>query len=70
MTFAPRLFSKCRNAHVCPSASKLATADSYITRSNPIDKTNYWAARMEGPEIMKVSYAALPWLRMDAWLGR
>ncbi|KGA95704.1 1,4-dihydroxy-6-naphthoate synthase [Alkalihalobacillus alcalophilus ATCC 27647 = CGMCC 1.3604] len=27
-----------------------------------IDKTNYWAANQEGPEIMKISYAALPWV--------
>ncbi|MFB5662854.1 1,4-dihydroxy-6-naphthoate synthase [Alteribacillus sp. HJP-4] len=27
-----------------------------------IDKTNYWAANLEGPEIMKISYAALPWV--------
>ncbi|WP_413376457.1 1,4-dihydroxy-6-naphthoate synthase [Alkalihalobacillus sp. 1P02AB] len=27
-----------------------------------IDKTNYWAANHEGPEIMKISYAALPWV--------
>ncbi|GAF64762.1 menaquinone biosynthesis protein [Bacillus sp. TS-2] len=27
-----------------------------------IDKTNYWAAKEEGPEIMKISFAALPWV--------
>src|SRR5690625_3268787 len=30
-----------------------------------IDQTNYWAANREGPEIMKVSYAALPWVLDD-----
>ncbi|MDF2723786.1 MAG: 1,4-dihydroxy-6-naphthoate synthase [Paenibacillus sp.] len=27
-----------------------------------IDITNNWAARGEGPEVLKVSYAALPWV--------
>lgn len=27
-----------------------------------IDKTNGWAIEGEGPEVMKISYAALPWL--------
>ncbi|MEK3885133.1 1,4-dihydroxy-6-naphthoate synthase [Paenibacillus sp. PL2-23] len=27
-----------------------------------IDMTNYWAARGEGPDVMKISYAALPWV--------
>ncbi|WP_134701822.1 1,4-dihydroxy-6-naphthoate synthase [Ammoniphilus sp. YIM 78166] len=26
-----------------------------------IDKTNHWAVAAKGPEILKVSYAALPW---------
>lgn len=30
-----------------------------------IDKTNYWAARREGPEVMKISYAALPYVIDD-----
>ncbi|MFD0590433.1 1,4-dihydroxy-6-naphthoate synthase [Paenibacillus sp. GCM10027627] len=30
-----------------------------------IDKTNYWAAGLEGPEVMKISYAALPWVLSD-----
>jgi Predicted periplasmic solute-binding protein len=27
-----------------------------------IDKTNHWAADVQGPEVMKISYAALPWV--------
>ena len=27
-----------------------------------IDKTNYWAANGTGPDVMKISYAALPWV--------
>ncbi|SFL46212.1 1,4-dihydroxy-6-naphthoate synthase [Salibacterium qingdaonense] len=27
-----------------------------------IDQTNYWAANQEGPEVMKISFAALPWV--------
>ncbi|MGO4538609.1 1,4-dihydroxy-6-naphthoate synthase [Paenibacillus sp. 2TAB19] len=30
-----------------------------------IDITNNWAARAEGPEVMKISYAALPWVLED-----
>lgn len=30
-----------------------------------IDITNNWAATGEGPEVLKVSYAALPWLLED-----
>ncbi|WP_100371636.1 1,4-dihydroxy-6-naphthoate synthase [Bacillus sp. FJAT-45037] len=30
-----------------------------------IDKTNYWAAEGKGPEIQKISYAALPWVLDD-----
>ncbi|SES41507.1 1,4-dihydroxy-6-naphthoate synthase [Salipaludibacillus aurantiacus] len=30
-----------------------------------IDKTNSWAARREGPEVMKISYAALPYVIDD-----
>lgn len=30
-----------------------------------IDITNNWAARTEGPEVMKISYAALPWVLED-----
>ncbi|MDQ0061816.1 1,4-dihydroxy-6-naphthoate synthase [Paenibacillus harenae] len=30
-----------------------------------IDITNNWAARAEGPEVMKISYAALPWVLND-----
>lgn len=30
-----------------------------------IDITNNWAARTEGPEVMKISYAALPWVLND-----
>ncbi|MFB4163960.1 1,4-dihydroxy-6-naphthoate synthase [Alteribacillus sp. JSM 102045] len=30
-----------------------------------IDKTNYWAANRQGPEVMKISYAALPWVLDD-----
>ncbi|SDI20543.1 1,4-dihydroxy-6-naphthoate synthase [Alteribacillus persepolensis] len=30
-----------------------------------IDKTNYWAANNEGPDIMKISFAALPWVLDD-----
>jgi 1,4-dihydroxy-6-naphthoate synthase len=30
-----------------------------------IDKTNHWAARQEGPEVLKISYAALPWVLED-----
>ncbi|RSL32389.1 1,4-dihydroxy-6-naphthoate synthase [Salibacterium salarium] len=30
-----------------------------------IDQTNYWAANKEGPEVMKISYAALPWVLDD-----
>ncbi|GAE32090.1 menaquinone via futalosine step 4 [Halalkalibacter hemicellulosilyticusJCM 9152] len=30
-----------------------------------IDKTNYWAAERTGPEVMKISYAALPWVLED-----
>ncbi|UCZ53604.1 1,4-dihydroxy-6-naphthoate synthase [Bacillus shivajii] len=27
-----------------------------------IDKTNQWSAKGEGPEVMKISFAALPWV--------
>ncbi len=27
-----------------------------------IDKTNQWALETNGPEVMKISYAALPWV--------
>lgn len=30
-----------------------------------IDITNHWAANSEGPEVMKISYAALPWVLSD-----
>lgn len=30
-----------------------------------IDITNTWATRVEGPEVMKISYAALPWVLKD-----
>ncbi|WP_028608455.1 1,4-dihydroxy-6-naphthoate synthase [Paenibacillus harenae] len=30
-----------------------------------IDITNKWAANAEGPEVMKISYAALPWALTD-----
>ncbi|CAM4166031.1 1,4-dihydroxy-6-naphthoate synthase [Saccharibacillus endophyticus] len=30
-----------------------------------IDVTNNWAAAGEGPEVMKISYAALPWVLND-----
>ncbi|WP_152394909.1 1,4-dihydroxy-6-naphthoate synthase [Paenibacillus guangzhouensis] len=30
-----------------------------------IDITNYLAARREGPDVLKISYAALPWLLED-----
>ncbi|WP_141500638.1 1,4-dihydroxy-6-naphthoate synthase [Paenibacillus luteus] len=30
-----------------------------------IDITNNWAAKSKGPEIMKISYAALPWVLED-----
>lgn len=30
-----------------------------------IDKTNHWAAERSGPEVMKISYAALPWVLED-----
>ncbi|PYZ92022.1 1,4-dihydroxy-6-naphthoate synthase [Salipaludibacillus keqinensis] len=30
-----------------------------------IDKTNYWAQDLEGPEVMKISYAALPYVLED-----
>ncbi|WP_096186696.1 1,4-dihydroxy-6-naphthoate synthase [Evansella halocellulosilytica] len=30
-----------------------------------IDKTNQWAAKGEGPEVMKISFAALPWVLDD-----
>ncbi|WP_022793254.1 1,4-dihydroxy-6-naphthoate synthase [Marinococcus halotolerans] len=30
-----------------------------------IDITNHWAANKEGPEVMKISYAALPWVLED-----
>lgn len=30
-----------------------------------IDITNNWAANSEGPEVMKISYAALPWALTD-----
>ncbi|MBH5319779.1 1,4-dihydroxy-6-naphthoate synthase [Paenibacillus sp. GSMTC-2017] len=30
-----------------------------------IDITNHLAARLEGPEVMKISYAALPWVLND-----
>jgi 1,4-dihydroxy-6-naphthoate synthase len=30
-----------------------------------IDKTNYWAMAHKGPEIMKISYAALPYVLSD-----
>jgi 1,4-dihydroxy-6-naphthoate synthase len=30
-----------------------------------IDITNHWAAHSEGPEVMKISYAALPWVLSD-----
>lgn len=30
-----------------------------------IDKTNYWASDREGPEVMKISFAALPYVLDD-----
>ncbi|WP_059104445.1 1,4-dihydroxy-6-naphthoate synthase [Shouchella shacheensis] len=30
-----------------------------------IDKTNYWAFDRVGPDVMKISYAALPWVLED-----
>ncbi|WP_424766509.1 1,4-dihydroxy-6-naphthoate synthase [Paenibacillus sp. sgz302251] len=30
-----------------------------------IDITNHWAANSEGPEVLKISYAALPWVLSD-----
>jgi 1,4-dihydroxy-6-naphthoate synthase len=30
-----------------------------------IDQTNYWAAHKQGPEVLKISYAALPWVLED-----
>jgi len=30
-----------------------------------IDITNNWAASLQGPEVMKISYAALPWVLSD-----
>jgi 1,4-dihydroxy-6-naphthoate synthase len=30
-----------------------------------IDVTNNWAASLQGPEILKISYAALPWVLSD-----
>jgi 1,4-dihydroxy-6-naphthoate synthase len=30
-----------------------------------IDVTNNWAASLKGPEILKISYAALPWVLSD-----
>ncbi|OMF37294.1 1,4-dihydroxy-6-naphthoate synthase [Paenibacillus sp. FSL H8-0548] len=30
-----------------------------------IDITNNWAAKSKGPEVMKISYAALPWVLSD-----
>lgn len=30
-----------------------------------IDKTNYWAMDLEGPEVMKISFAALPYVIDD-----
>lgn len=30
-----------------------------------IDITNNWAAQSKGPEVMKISYAALPWVLSD-----
>lgn len=30
-----------------------------------IDKTNHWAADGIGPEVLKISYAALPWVLKD-----
>jgi len=30
-----------------------------------IDKTNHWAADRTGPEVLKISYAALPWVLKD-----
>ncbi len=30
-----------------------------------IDKTNHWAVAAKGPEILKISYAALPWALKD-----
>ncbi|MCA0756221.1 1,4-dihydroxy-6-naphthoate synthase [Paenibacillus sp. N4] len=42
-----------------PDAPKLS-----VTYAD-IDITNNWAANAEGPEIMKISYAALPWVFSD-----
>lgn len=33
-----------------------------------IDITNHWAAARSGPDVLKVSYAALPWLLSDYML--
>ncbi|MFD1957422.1 1,4-dihydroxy-6-naphthoate synthase [Paenibacillus thailandensis] len=30
-----------------------------------IDVTNHWAAELQGPEVLKISYAALPWVLKD-----
>lgn len=42
-----------------PGAPKLS-----VTYAD-IDITNNWAANAEGPEVMKISYAALPWVLSD-----
>lgn len=41
---------------------KLEGAPSLNVTYADIDKTNYWAVDQTGPEVMKVSYAALPYV--------
>lgn len=41
---------------------KLIGAPSLDVTYADIDKTNYWAIDQTGPEVMKVSYAALPYV--------
>ncbi|WP_158737211.1 1,4-dihydroxy-6-naphthoate synthase [Alteribacillus sp. YIM 98480] len=41
------------------------SAPSFDVTYADIDKTNYWASKQQGPEVMKISFAALPWVLDD-----
>ncbi|WP_026702287.1 1,4-dihydroxy-6-naphthoate synthase [Salibacterium aidingense] len=58
-------FSSCPNDTFTFHAlvhGKLPDAPEVHVTYADIDQTNYWAAHREGPEVMKISYAALPWV--------
>ncbi|UZJ81161.1 1,4-dihydroxy-6-naphthoate synthase [Fictibacillus sp. KU28468] len=58
-------FSPCPNDtfvfHALVHGMVPGTPEFDVTYAD-IDITNGWAARQEGPDILKISYAALPWV--------